>query len=97
MVVDYYNLKVTSTLHSPDRLDHSLLLNYWQQEGLFLSLDVWVQNELKGSPGVKGEKGEPGGYYDPRYGGSHGVPGPPVRSKMIILHISIFFFHHVTF
>lgn len=34
-----------------------------------------------GSPGVKGQKGEPGsGYYDPRYGGSGrpGQPGPPV-------------------
>lgn len=34
-----------------------------------------------GSPGLKGEKGEPGsGYYDPRYGGSGfpGQPGPPV-------------------
>lgn len=32
-----------------------------------------------GSPGVKGEKGEPGGgYYDPRYS-SVGQPGPPVR------------------
>lgn len=40
-----------------------------------------------GSPGFKGEKGEPGGgYYDPRYGGSGvgapGPPGPPVRSKL---------------
>lgn len=44
----------------------------------------FVQNEMKGdtgSPGLKGEKGEPGGgYYDPRYGGSGypGQPGPPV-------------------
>lgn len=36
-----------------------------------------------GSPGFKGEKGEPGGgYYDPRYGtgGPPGERGPPVRS-----------------
>lgn len=36
-----------------------------------------------GSPGFKGEKGEPGGgYYDPHYGtgGPPGERGPPVRS-----------------
>lgn len=38
----------------------------------------FVQNELKGEVGLKGEKGEPGGgYYDPRYGGGAGSPGPP--------------------
>lgn len=41
-----------------------------------------------GSPGVKGDKGEPsggGGYYDSRYGwsgsGPPGERGPPVRSR----------------
>ncbi|XP_042372423.1 collagen alpha-1(XVIII) chain-like, partial [Plectropomus leopardus] len=50
------------------------------------NIDIYtLRNELKGeagSPGFKGEKGEPGGgYYDPRYGGSGvgapGAPGPP--------------------
>lgn len=39
-----------------------------------------------GSPGLKGEKGEPaGGYYDPRYGavGPPGGRGPPVRSRRV--------------
>lgn len=26
---------------------------------------------------MKGEKGEPGGYYDPRFGGVQGPPGKP--------------------
>ncbi len=46
-------------------------------------LDIFLQNELKGETGLKGEKGEPGGgYYDPRYGSVVGPPGergPPVR------------------
>lgn len=52
--------------------------------GAYLCCIYFVQNEMKGdtgSPGLKGEKGEPGsGYYDPRYGGSGfpGHPGPPV-------------------
>ena len=42
-----------------------------------------------GSPGVKGEKGEPGGYYDPRYGGIGvpGTPGPPVREPLQEHHL----------
>lgn len=49
-----------------------------------------VQNEMKGetgSPGLKGEKGEPGGgYYDPQFGrsGSPGLPGPPVSTQRLL-------------
>lgn len=45
-----------------------------------------------GSPGLKGEKGEPGGgYYDPRFGGSGspGPPGPPVSPQTRLLMVKV--------